>query len=283
MTLLVGAVDLALAAAGEHVVERLVGQEPVVLDRLHREVDAVVGDVGPPDVDELADHLDHLVDVVGGVRDVGRSLEADRVHRLPPHRFALGRDVLPRPFLADRAVDDLVVDVGHVRDQAHVEAGPLEVPAQDVVGERRPSVPDVRRPVHRRPAQVDRHLAGIAERELAHLARGGVVEAQHGHQTTVRTVADEAAPDELPEQVESTSDDPGGMPYDDDLGADADAVRTTRGGPAYDSAKSLTDRNIAIPGRGADRDAGAAPIRAVALGRSRPRHPRQAAAGGACR
>ncbi len=36
------------------------------------------------------------------------------------------------------------------------------------------------------------------------------------------------------------------MPYDDDLGADA-APPTTRGGPAYDSAKSLTDRNIAYP------------------------------------
>ena len=62
-------------------------------------------------------------------------------------------------------------------------------------------------------------------------------------------MADEAAPDELPEQVESTSDDPGGMPYDDDLGEDA-ARPATRGGPAYDSAKSLTDRNIAMPGRG---------------------------------
>ena len=52
--------------------------------------------------------------------------------------------------------------------------------------------------------------------------------------------------DELPEQVESTSDDPGGMPYDDDLGADAEGP-VQRGGPAYDSAKSLTDRNIALP------------------------------------
>ena len=77
-------------------------------------------------------------------------------------------------------------------------------------------------------------------------ARGGVVEAQHGHQTTVRTVADEAAPDELPEQVEGTSDDAGGVPYDDDLGEDAERP-VTRGGPAYDSAKSLTERSIALP------------------------------------
>ena len=59
-------------------------------------------------------------------------------------------------------------------------------------------------------------------------------------------VADDAARHELPEQVESTSDDPGGMPYDDDFGEDAERP-VTRGGPAYDSAKSLTERNIALP------------------------------------
>lgn len=59
-------------------------------------------------------------------------------------------------------------------------------------------------------------------------------------------VPDDATGHELPEQVESTSDDPGGMPYDDDLGEDAGRP-VTRGGPAYDSAKSLTERNIALP------------------------------------
>ena len=89
------------------------------------------------------------------MRDVGRTLEVDRVHRLPPHRFALGRDLLPWPVLANGAVDDLVVDVGDVRDQSHVEAAPFEVAAQDVVRERRPPVPEVGWSVHRRPAQVD--------------------------------------------------------------------------------------------------------------------------------
>ena len=59
-------------------------------------------------------------------------------------------------------------------------------------------------------------------------------------------VPDDAARQELPEQVESTSDDPGGMPYDDDIDTDAERP-VQRGGPAYDSPKSLTDRNIAYP------------------------------------
>ena len=44
--LLLGAEHLALTTAGAHVVERLVGEQSVVVDRLDRQVDAVVGDVG---------------------------------------------------------------------------------------------------------------------------------------------------------------------------------------------------------------------------------------------
>ena len=74
MALLVGAEHLALAAAGAHVVERLVGEQAVVVDRLDVHVHAVVGQVRLVEVDELADHLDHLGDVLGGVRHVGRAL-----------------------------------------------------------------------------------------------------------------------------------------------------------------------------------------------------------------
>ena len=74
MALLVGAEHVALAAAGAHLVERLVGEQAVVVDRFDVHVHAVVGEVGLVERDELADHLDHLVDVLGGVRDVGRAL-----------------------------------------------------------------------------------------------------------------------------------------------------------------------------------------------------------------
>ena len=50
---------LALAATGDHVVEGLVGEQPVVVDRLDRHVHPVVGDVGLVELDQLADQLDH--------------------------------------------------------------------------------------------------------------------------------------------------------------------------------------------------------------------------------
>ena len=53
---------------------------------------------------------------------------------------------------------------------------------------------------------------------------------------------------ELPEQVDSSSDDPGGVPYDDDFGGDDDGGPTRgRTGPAYDSPKTLAARNIEPP------------------------------------
>ena len=185
MPLGLGAVDLALTTTGAHVVERLMGEQSVVGDRLDRQVDAVVGDVGRAAVDQLADHRDHLVDVVGGVRGVGRTLEVDRVHPLPPHRLAASGDVLPGPVLAQGTLDDLVLDVGDVRHEAHLEPRPLEVPAQDVVLERRPAVAEVRRTVHRGPAQVDADLPGLAQGELPDLTGGGVVQAQHAAEPTV--------------------------------------------------------------------------------------------------
>ena len=77
VALLLGAEDLPLAAADQHLVERLVGEEAVVLDGADVHVDAVVGRVGAADLDQLADHGDHLVDVVGGVGDVGRRVDPD--------------------------------------------------------------------------------------------------------------------------------------------------------------------------------------------------------------
>ena len=106
-------------------------------------------------------------------------LVADPVHRLPPHRLALGGDVRPRPVLVVGTVDDLVVDVRHVGHELHVQAAPAQVADEHVVLQRRPAVPEVRRPVHRRPAEVDAHLAGLAQGQLADLARGRVVEPKH--------------------------------------------------------------------------------------------------------
>jgi len=42
-----------------------------------------------------------------------------------------------------------------------------------------PPVPEVGRPVNRRPTEVDAHLARLAEGQFADLAGGGVIQVQH--------------------------------------------------------------------------------------------------------
>ena len=129
--LLLGAEDLALAAAGEHVVERLVGEQAVVLAPSRRQVHAVVGGVGAADLDELADHRDHLVDVLGGVRHVVGPGDAEaRPWASNQTASHLRGDVLPRAALGVGPVDDLVVDVGDVGDEPDVEPGPAQVAAR---------------------------------------------------------------------------------------------------------------------------------------------------------
>ena len=99
-------------------------------------------------------------------------------------RLALDRDLLGRAALAVGAVDDVVVDVGDVRDVANLEPRPLEVATQHVEHEREPAVAEVGRAVDRGTTHVHAHLARLAERELADSAGGGVVEADHGLITT---------------------------------------------------------------------------------------------------
>ena len=110
---------------------------------------------------------------------VGRSLHADGVHGPVPDGLAPLGDVGPRAGLLLGPLEDVVVDVGDVRDVRDLEPRPLEVAAQDVEHEREAAVAEVRRAVHRRPADVHRHLARLAERELADLPGGGVEQADH--------------------------------------------------------------------------------------------------------
>ena len=127
---------------------------------------------------------------------VGRALHADAVHGLAPDRLALGGDLVgqSRPSRVG-PLDDLVVDVGDVRDVADLEAAPLEVAAQHVEHEREPAVAEVRRPVDGGAAHVHRHLAGLAGLERDDLVPGGVEQAAARSSATASpTAPDRIAP-----------------------------------------------------------------------------------------
>jgi hypothetical protein len=104
-----------------------------------------------------------------------RAQHPEAVHGVPPDVLELGGDLGLGAPGGGGPLDDLVVDIGDVRDVVHLDARPLEVAAQHVVGEDVAAVPDVGRVVDRGPAHVERHLPGLPLGELAHLTGGGVM------------------------------------------------------------------------------------------------------------
>lgn len=99
--------------------------------------------------------------------------------------LALGGNVVPRTALIVGAVDDLVVNVGDVRHQPHLETSIREVPAQNVVHQRGSAMAQVRRAVHGGATEINADHARISQCEGFHALRGGVVEVQHSDKPTI--------------------------------------------------------------------------------------------------
>ena len=117
--------------------------------------------------------------------NIGRALHAELAHGLEPDGFALVGDIGPGTALAISAVDDLVVDIGDVRDKAHLEPSPGEIAAEDVVDQGGPAMAQMGWPVDRGAAEIDADLAWLAQGEGSHALGGGVIEVQHSDKPTI--------------------------------------------------------------------------------------------------
>ncbi len=129
--------------SGPQGLERLASQQPVAFDLLHVEVDAARRLIGDAPTHQIGHQRHHVVDVRGGVRRVVGTQHPEGVHRLPPPVLELPGHLGLGATLPGGAADDLVVDVGHVRDVVHVEPAENEVATQDVEDEREAAVPDM--------------------------------------------------------------------------------------------------------------------------------------------
>ena len=158
--------------ARPQVVERLLGEQAVAVDRLDGEVDAVGRLVGVAAAHELLHG--------------GGPAHAEPVHRVVPRRLVLRGHLGRAATLLRGPPDDLVVDVGDVGDVAHLEARPLEIAPQHVVHEGGVAVADVRDVVDRQPADVHRHLSCVAQRQLDDVSLRSVVQTEHAGTVTGR-------------------------------------------------------------------------------------------------
>ena len=111
--------------------------------------------------------------ILGGAQD------AERIHGIPIGGLVLGHDLVGRPPLLGGPIDDVVIDVGDVGDVVDLDAGPLQIAAQDVVDERLPPVAEVGNVVHRRAADVHRELAALPRDDVDDPSLRRVVQPQH--------------------------------------------------------------------------------------------------------
>ena len=104
--------------------------------------------------------------VGGGVRDVGRPLDAQPGHGVPPHLLVLGCHLLGRPALPAPARAMILSSMSVTLETKRTSSPrPGQVPAQHVPRHVEAAVAEVGLVVHRRPAHVHRHPPGIAELE----------------------------------------------------------------------------------------------------------------------
>ncbi len=162
-------------SAGDHLVEPPFGELAVVGKGAHGIVDVSVDRVGELPPLEDADELDHLGDVLGRARLVGRGQAAERRHVAAELGDILLRELADRDPARPGTLDHPVVDVGDVADERDVVARGTKPTVKDVERDPGAAVPDVAAVVDRDPAQVGPHLRARERLEALDAAAQRVV------------------------------------------------------------------------------------------------------------
>ena len=154
-----------VAGQAHHVVAGVVRHLAEPRERRHVEVDGAVREVGVAVVEERVDHLDHAVDRLGGAGLGERRTGAQRLHvGAEAGQLGLGQLEVGHAELAGLG-EDRVVDVGDVAHHAHLVTELLEPADEEVVGEVRGGVAEVRGVVRRDAAHVHAHDRADLERD----------------------------------------------------------------------------------------------------------------------
>ena len=131
-----------------------------------------------PAFQENLNQADHLGDVPGGARLVGRWQAAER--RVGVVEFPLIAVGVRPPLDAGRRRlrQDLVVDIGDIRHDGDLVALEGQPAPQHVEDHLFADVPEMRRGLDGEPTVIDRHLPGNQRDKVLDSSGGGVVQAQ---------------------------------------------------------------------------------------------------------
>ena len=149
------------------------------------EVDVALGHVGVTGVDQIPDQLHDRADRLGGQRLVVGPAELQAVGVGDVGGGHLPRQLVAGDPLRPRRVVDLVVDVGDVGYERHVQALVLEEPLQQQEDDVWTGVAHVDRPVDGGAAHVDAHPARVPGLQRQARTGAGVVEDDPAHAGTL--------------------------------------------------------------------------------------------------
>jgi hypothetical protein len=170
-----------------HVIDALPAQLAIGRPGPHVEVDvagAILSGISVACVNQDCHELDHLSNVAGRPRFVGRRLASQQVVRGVQRPFVDIGVCPPGPSLLFGLDQDLVVDVGHIGDDRDLEPGVFEPAPQDIENDLFADMSDMRRVLDGQPAVVDPHLARAKGHEVPDLAGCGVIQAKT-HQSSL--------------------------------------------------------------------------------------------------
>ncbi len=179
---------------GFHLGNLLTRQLPVVWPRLYVEIDvtrAVRSGVGVAAFDEGFDECDHLGNVAGGARFIRRGQAAERLVCLMQFALELVGVLEPLDAALGGLGEDLVVDVGHVRDDADLVTKMGEPATQHIEHHFLADVAQMRRTLHGQATVVDGSVALDEGHEVSHAAGGGVIELER-HSASLVPLRDSA-------------------------------------------------------------------------------------------
>ena len=167
------------ALTGAQIVDALARQLAVARKLAHREVHiAAAAAVGQAFGFERADHRQHLRHVIGGTRLEGGRHGADGGQVLAHRRNHLVGERADGDAALDRALDDLVFDVGDVAHISYLVATGLQPAADHIEGHHHPGMAHVAQVVDRHAANVHAHLARDDGREALKAAGQRIEKAQ---------------------------------------------------------------------------------------------------------
>ena len=164
-----------------HLVDVATGQRTVISVAAHAEVDVALDLVRVAAIDELLNELDHLRDLLGCARAYIGVLHVHGVHIVKECLRILSGNLGCTAALFVGLLDDLVIDVGDIGDEFHVEAAPGEVAADDIEADERTGIADMDVVVHGGTAHVHADLPVLERLERHLLTKFGVVDLKHLH------------------------------------------------------------------------------------------------------